>query len=91
MVRSFVQLTAIGYVIKLIFDTDTIALVIALLAVMVAVRSVHRPLPGEEGAGRVLAAAGGPGASPAATTLGLVVALGVFDPTRATSSRSAGW
>ena len=33
--RSFIQLTAIGYAIKLIFDADTIWLVVALLAVMV--------------------------------------------------------
>ena len=34
-VRSFIQLTAIGYAIKLIFEADTIWLVLALLAVMV--------------------------------------------------------
>ena len=34
-VRSFVQLTAIGYAIKLIFEADTLWLVFALLAVMV--------------------------------------------------------
>ncbi len=34
-VRSFVQLTAIGYAIKLIFEADTLWLVLALLAVMV--------------------------------------------------------
>jgi len=33
-VRSFVQLTAIGYAIKLIFEADTIWLVVALLSVM---------------------------------------------------------
>ena len=33
--RSFVQLTAIGYVIKLIFDHDELLFVVALLAVMV--------------------------------------------------------
>src|SRR5919198_2714069 len=33
--RSFVQLTAIGYVIKAIFDSDSLLFVAALLAVMV--------------------------------------------------------
>src|SRR5690606_11790091 len=33
--RSFVQLTAIGYVIQAIFDEDNLALVLALLVVMV--------------------------------------------------------
>jgi putative ABC transport system permease protein len=78
--RSFVQLTAIGYVIKLIFDADSFVFVIALLAVMVVfgtltarsrARSVPRafwPLF------TALALAG-------ATTLGLVVVLGVFDAT----------
>src|SRR5436190_21981213 len=33
--RSFVQLTAIGYVITLIFEADTLWLVFALLSVMV--------------------------------------------------------
>jgi putative ABC transport system permease protein len=35
VVRSFVQLTAVGYVIKAIFDSDSLALVVALLAFMV--------------------------------------------------------
>ena len=50
-VRSFVQLTAIGYVIKLIFEADTIWLVLALLAVMVlfgalTARSRAKKVPG---------------------------------------------
>ena len=77
VVRSFVQLTAIGYVINLIFEQDQIAFVIALICVMVvfgALTARHRarqvpgafwPLLG------ALALAG-------ATTLLLVVALGVF-------------
>jgi putative ABC transport system permease protein len=78
--RSFVQLTAIGYAIKLIFEADTIWLVLALLAVMVffgalTARSRARKVPGAFWPLLVaLAVAGG-------TTLGLVVALGVFDPT----------
>jgi putative ABC transport system permease protein len=78
--RSFIQLTAIGYVIQLIFDEDSFALVLALLAVMVvfgaftarnrarAVPDALRPLL------LSLAVA-------AAITLGLVVGLDTFDPT----------
>jgi putative ABC transport system permease protein len=76
--RSFVQLTAIGYVIKVIFDQDNLLFVIALIAVMVvfgALTARHRarrvpgafwPLLG------ALAVAG-------ASTLLLVVALGIFE------------
>jgi putative ABC transport system permease protein len=79
-VRSFVQLTAIGYAIELIFEADTLWLVFGLLAVMV----VFGALTARGRAKKVpdafwplliaLALAGG-------TTLGLVVALGVFEPT----------
>jgi len=80
VVRSFVQLTAIGYVIKVIFDTDSIALVITLLAVMVlfgafTARSRAKKVPGAFWPLLIALALAG------ATTLGLVVALGVFDPT----------
>lgn len=79
-VRSFVQLTAIGYAIKLIFEADTIWLVLALLTVMVVfgaftARSRAKKVPGAFWPlliGLTIAAA---------TTLGLVVALGIFDPT----------
>jgi UDP-glucose/iron transport system permease protein len=79
-VRSFVQLTAIGYAIKLIFEADTLWLVFALLAVMVVfgaltARSRAKKVPGAFWPLLIaLALAGG-------TTLGLVVALGVFEPT----------
>jgi UDP-glucose/iron transport system permease protein len=79
-VRSFVQLTLVGYAIKLIFEADTIWLVLALLAVMVlfgalTARSRAKKVPGSFGPLLLaLALAGG-------TTLGLVVALGIFDPT----------
>ena len=36
VLRSFVQLTAVGYVIQAIFDSDSLLLVVALLAGMVA-------------------------------------------------------
>ena len=77
--RSFVQLTAIGYVINLIFDQDTIWLVLALLAVMVlfgafTARARARKVPDAFWPLLIALALAG------ATTLGLVVALGVFDP-----------
>ncbi len=79
-VRSFVQLTAIGYAIKLIFEADTIWLVLALLAVMVlfgalTARSRAKKVPGAFWPLLIALAVAG------ASTLGLVVALGVFDPT----------
>ena len=78
VLRSFVQLTAVGYVIKLIFDADSLVFVFALLAVMVVfgaltARSRARSVPSPFLpllAGLTLAGAG---------TLALVVALGVFD------------
>ncbi len=80
VVRSAIQLIAIGYVIQAIFDTDSLALVFALIAVMV----VFGAFTARQRARRVpnafwpllvaLGVAGG-------ATLGLVVALGVFEPT----------
>jgi UDP-glucose/iron transport system permease protein len=79
-VRSFVQLTLIGYAIKLIFEADTIWLVLLLLTVMVVfgaftARGRARHVPGA--LGPLLVALG----AAAAGTLGLVLALGIFDPT----------
>jgi putative ABC transport system permease protein len=79
VIRSFIQLTAIGYVIKLIFDQDQAVFVLALLTVMVVfgaltARSRAKRVPGALGPLLIaLALAGG-------TTLGLVVALGIFKP-----------
>jgi putative ABC transport system permease protein len=78
--RSFIQLTAIGYVIKLIFEADTIWLVFVLLAVMVTfgaltARSRAKKVPNAFWPLLIALATAG------ATTLGLVVALGVFEPT----------
>ena len=80
VVRSFIQLTAIGYVIQAIFDQDSLVLVFGLIAVMV----LFGAFTARRRAKRVpnafwplligLAVAG-------ASTLGLVVALGIFDPT----------
>jgi putative ABC transport system permease protein len=79
VVRSFIQLTAVGYVIKGIFDSNSLLLVVALLAFMVvfgawtararakAVPRVFVPL---------LLALG----TAAAVTLALVLLLNVFDP-----------
>jgi putative ABC transport system permease protein len=77
--RSFIQLTAIGFVITFIFDQDEIVFVVALIAVMVgfgALTARHRArrVPG---AFWPLVVALGVAAT---ATLGLVVALGVFDP-----------
>jgi putative ABC transport system permease protein len=79
IVRSFIQLTAIGYVIQLIFDQDTIVLVLALLAVMVVfgaltARSRAKRVPNAFGPLLIALALAG------ATTLGLVVGLGIFEP-----------
>jgi len=80
VLRSFLQLTAIGYVIQAIFDSDSLWLVAALLAVMVVFGAVTAR-------GR---AKGVPNAFlplllalslAAAVTLGLVLALGIFDAT----------
>ena len=79
-IRSLIQLTAIGYAIKLIFEADTIWLVLALLAAMVlfgalTARSRAKKVPAPFGPLLIALALAG------ATTLGLVVALGIFDPT----------
>jgi putative ABC transport system permease protein len=79
VVRSFLQLTAVGYVIQAIFDSDSLWLVAALLVIMVGfgaftARSRARAVPGALSP-LVLALA-----TAAVTTLGLVLALGVFEP-----------
>jgi putative ABC transport system permease protein len=78
VLRSFVQLTAIGYVIQAIFDSDSLWLVAALLAVMVGfgaftARSRAKAVPGALGPLVLALSAAG------AITLGLVLALGVFE------------
>ena len=77
VVRSFVQLTAIGYVISFIFDQDSLWLVAALIAVMVVfgaftARRRARRVPDAFWPLLIALAIAG------AATLGLVVALGVF-------------
>jgi putative ABC transport system permease protein len=79
-VRSIVQLTLVGYAIKLIFEADTIWLVLVLLSVMVVfgaltARSRAKNVPGAFWPLLIALSVA------AASTLGLVVALGVFEPT----------
>jgi putative ABC transport system permease protein len=76
--RSFIQLTAIGYVIQAIFDSDSLWLVALLLVVMVGfgaftANSRARAVP--DALGPIVLALG----VAAAVTLGLVLALGVFE------------
>jgi putative ABC transport system permease protein len=78
--RSFIQLTAVGYVIQFIFNQDKITLVVALLSGMVlfgalTARSRARGVP--NAFGPLLIALGLAGS----VTLVLVVALGIFDAT----------
>jgi putative ABC transport system permease protein len=77
VLRSFLQLTAVGYVIQAIFDSDSLWLVGALLAVMVGfgtftARRRARAVP--DALVPIVLALG----SSAVTTLGLILVLGVF-------------
>jgi len=78
VVRSFLQLSAVGYLIQAIFDSDSLWLVALLLAVMVGfgaatARSRAKAVPGAL-VPIVLALS-----TAAGVTLGLVLALGVFE------------
>jgi len=78
VLRSFVQLTAVGYVIQAIFDSDSLWLVAALLAGMVAfgaftARGRAKAVPGALGPIALALSLA------AVATLALVLALGVFD------------
>jgi len=79
VVRSFLQLTAMGYVIQALFDSDSMLLVVGLLVAMVlfgafTARGRAKAVPGAFTP--LLVALG----TAAAVTLGLVLALGIFDP-----------
>jgi putative ABC transport system permease protein len=78
VLRSFLQLTAVGYVIQAIFDSDSLWLVAALLAGMVAFGAftARRRASAVPGALVPLALALG---AAALVTIGLVLALGVFE------------
>jgi len=79
VIRSFIQLTAIGYVIDVIFEEDTLLLVLGLLAVMVGFGALTARARAERVPDAfwplviALSAA-------AAGTLGLVVLLGIIEP-----------
>lgn len=80
VLRSFVQLTAIGYVIQLVFDDGSLwwvalMLVVAVLFGAFTARSRARMVPGA--LVPLLIALGTAGAA----TIGLVLALGIFDAT----------
>jgi putative ABC transport system permease protein len=79
VLRSFLQLTAVGYVIQAIFDSDSLWLVALLLAVMVGFGSItaRSRARGVPGAFRPIVLAL---AAAAFVTIGLVLALGVFQP-----------
>lgn len=80
VVRSFVQLAAIGFVINFIFGLDSLIYVLLLLVVMVAVAgwtSARRAL----GVPRALPLATGAIGLAAASTLGLLLLLQVVPPT----------
>jgi putative ABC transport system permease protein len=79
VVRSFIQLTAVGYVIQAIFDSDSLLLVVALLSFMVCfgawtAKGRAKKVPGAFVP--LLIALG----TAAAVTLALVLALGIFEP-----------
>ena len=79
VVRSALQLFAIGYVIQAIFDEDSLVLVFALIAVMVlfgAFTARRRAKRVPDAFWPLLIALAVAGVA----TLGLVVALGVFEP-----------
>jgi putative ABC transport system permease protein len=77
VIRSFVQLTAVGYVIQAIFDSDSLALVVGLLAFMVVFGAwtARGRAKGVPNAFVPLLIALGVAA---AATLGIVLLLGVF-------------
>src|SRR5204863_4871288 len=75
-----VQLTLVGYVIQVIFDNDSLWLVFLLLAVMVGFGALTARSRAKRVPGAMLPLVIGLGTA-AAATLGLVLALGIFDPT----------
>jgi putative ABC transport system permease protein len=80
VVRSFIQLTAIGYVITFVFNQNTVILVVALLAVMVlfgAFTARHRARKVPHSFWPLLIAL----SLAAIATVGVVVGLGVFPAT----------
>ena len=78
VLRSFLQLSAVGYVIKGIFDSDSLWLVVGLLAVMVGFGTATARRRARDVPGALVPIALALG-SAAVITLGLVLALGVFE------------
>ncbi len=79
VVRSFIQLTAIGYLIQLIFDADNLLFVFVLIAVMVAFGAYTARARARKVPGAMLPLVLGLSLA-AVATLGLVVGLGIFEP-----------
>jgi putative ABC transport system permease protein len=80
VVRSFIQLTAIGYVITFVFNQNTVFLVVALLAIMVLFGTLtarHRARKVPHSFWPLLTAL----SLAAVATVGVVVGLGVFPAT----------
>jgi putative ABC transport system permease protein len=77
--RAFVQLTAVGFVIQFIFDQDHLVYVFVLIAVMVTVGTLTARRRARRVPGAFWPLLGALSLA-AASTLGLVVALGVFAP-----------
>ena len=86
-----IQLTAIGYAIKLIFEADTLWLVFVLLAVMVLFGALTAPQPRRQGPARLLAAADRPGARRRQHPRPRRRPRHLRSRRRATWSRSAAW
>lgn len=80
VLRSFLQLTAIGFVITAIFDVDSLLLVLGLLAVMVGFGAFTAGGRARHVPGALVPLALALSIS-AAATLGLVLALGIFPAT----------
>lgn len=80
VLRSFLQLTAIGFVITRIFDVDSLMLVFALLAVMVGFGAFTARARAERVPGALVPLVIALSIS-AAATLGLVLLLGIFPAT----------
>lgn len=79
VVRSMLQLFAIGYVIQAIFDEDSLWLVATLIVVMVVFGAYTARRRAAKVPGTLVPLLIALGVA-AATTLGLVLALGIFEP-----------
>ena len=78
VLRSFLQLTAVGYVIQAIFDSDSLWVVALLLVGDGGARRLHGAAPRQGGA-RALGPLVLALSAARRVTIGLVLALGVFD------------